>query len=198
MSNRKWENLLVGKEEAKKTKVFSGGTCNIATPNGMIRNTGRDLLNNVLNKMGTPFFDPQIHEDTHGREYVYDLDGPAEQLARENAKVLIYEIAPYTLATVTMLEILQDAVSGKKVIVILTGDKNDFNAKGSQMMNFIGVTIAEIDDLKARQALEQAIKTANNARKTLVDMLKKYTNVTILTMPNIDDLTTVLKTVVGK
>ena len=122
----KLQNLLVGPQEASRTVVFSGGACNAIDESGSsIRNERRDSLNTRLDAAGTPFFDPQIHDTTHGRGYNYDLDGPAEKAARAAAQVLLYEIGDDTIAGVSHLEIIRDALSGRPVIVWNSGGSDD-------------------------------------------------------------------------
>lgn len=107
---------------ADKTAVFSGGMSNFVDPTGkLVRNKTRDELNQWLNSQGIYFYDPQIHPDTHGRNYNYDVDGPAEKAARAAAKVLIYQIGSETQSIGTSFEILTDVAAGRKVIVWFSG-----------------------------------------------------------------------------
>ncbi len=102
-----------------KPLLFIGGACNIQGPKGAERNPGRDPLAAWLSSKGWSYFDPQIHPSTHGREYVWGIDGPQEKRARALAKLRVYEIIPMTIEAVTMLEIMDDARLGRTSIVWL-------------------------------------------------------------------------------
>jgi hypothetical protein len=97
--------------------LFTGGACNIQDVNGPIRNPGRDKLAVWLDEKGWSYFEPQIHPSTHGREYIWELDGPNEKKARELAKLRIYEITATTIASAAILEIMDDARRGRESIV---------------------------------------------------------------------------------
>lgn len=114
------ESLLVTSEMMEKGRrpmLFTGGACNIQGETGPIRNPGRDPLARWLDETGWTYFDPQIHPTTHGRDYVWGIDGPQEKIAREQAKLRVYEITATTIAGVTMLEIMDDARVGRTSIV---------------------------------------------------------------------------------
>ena len=68
---RHW-NMIKDMSDVKTVQVFSGGACNIRDDQGrLLRNQERDAINDWLTEQGIKFFDPQIHPDTHGEEYVY-------------------------------------------------------------------------------------------------------------------------------
>ncbi len=116
----KKRSLLVTSEMMEKGRrplLFTGGACNIQAETGPIRNPGRDPLAHWLDETGWTYFDPQIHPSTHGRDYVWGIDGPQEKIAREQAKLRVYEITSTTIAGVTMLEIMDDARVGRTSIV---------------------------------------------------------------------------------
>ncbi|MCB0214101.1 MAG: hypothetical protein KDJ52_32485 [Anaerolineae bacterium] len=104
--------------------LFTGGACNIQHMHGPVRNPGRDPLAHWLDEKGWSYFDPQIHPSTHGRDYVWGIDGPQEKRARYEAKLRIYEITATTIAAVTMLEIMDDARRNLKSIVWFNDGKN--------------------------------------------------------------------------
>ena len=84
MSEKK--SLLVTSEMMQAGEVpllFIGGASNIQTITGPMRNPGRDPLATWLDGQGWSYFDPQIHHTTHGRDYVWGIDGPQEKIARE-------------------------------------------------------------------------------------------------------------------
>lgn len=97
--------------------LFTGGACNIQSPTGPIRNPGRDPLAAWLDAQEWSYFDPQIHPTTHGRDYIWGLDGPQEKKARELAKLRVYEITPFTISAVSIMEVLDDARRGRTSIV---------------------------------------------------------------------------------
>lgn len=184
---RMWKRLLMGADEAVNTVVFSGGACNIITADGKkARNTGRDELNAWLDTLDVAFFEPQIHEDTHGRGYDYDIDGPAEQAARKAAKVTLYELAPDTMGGVTCLEVLRDAMSGKTVVIWLSGDK--FDAKGRPVFA-PNIYVATTEDLAAVH-LGQYVENGTKLRQNLLAFTKGLPNVTVV--KSLDEVKTTL------
>lgn len=177
MNTPRWSTLLMGEVAAANTTVFSGGACNTITVEGQkTRSTGRDSLNDWLEELGIPFFDPQIHPDTHGRDYDYDQDGPAEQVARAVAQVTLYEIAGGTLGAVTHLEALADALRGKDNVVIWFNSSLD--AKGKPLFEPL-IDVSSVQGLAAVHLTEYKIG-GDNVRKNLVAFVGKLPNVTIV------------------
>jgi len=138
---KEWKKLISGPFELalavldRKKIIFCGGSSNYIDENGVgQRGIGRDYLNRLFDADkdidgdgksdddSIVFYDPQIHLDTHGREYNYNIDGPTEALARDLSEIAIYEIANTTVSFVTMMEIIRDVAKGKK-IVFWMGDK---------------------------------------------------------------------------
>lgn len=114
------KSRLITSEMMQKGEIpllFTGGACNIQDVSGPVRNPGRDPLAHWLDEQGWSYFDPQIHPSTHGREYVWGIDGPQEKRARDEAKLRIYEITATTISAVTMLEIMDDARRNLKSVV---------------------------------------------------------------------------------
>lgn len=103
--------------------LFTGGASNIQTLDGPMRNPGRDPLAKWLDERGWSYFDPQIHYATHGRDYIWGIDGPQEKIAREVTKLRVYEINPYTIAAVSIMEIMDDARLGRHSIVWYNGGR---------------------------------------------------------------------------
>jgi len=119
-------SLLITSEMMKGGEIpllFTGGASNIQSPAGPIRNPGRDPLERWLDHQGWSYFDPQIHPSTHGRDYIWGIDGPQEKRARELAKLRIYEITPYTIAAVSIMEVMDDARRGRNSIVWYNGGR---------------------------------------------------------------------------
>ncbi len=170
----KWQNLLNG-PAANQTLVFSGGACNIIDRDGnSVRNPGRDGVNDWLDANGILFFEPQIHLDTHDRDYDWDIDGPAEQAARENARVTLYQIGDDTMAGVTCLEVLRDAGKGKNVVIWLTGVQD---VKGNPVFS-PNVDVEAVEGVLGVH-LGQYVKNGTQLRKNLVAFTKDMSNVTI-------------------
>jgi hypothetical protein len=120
----KWK-LAATQEEAKKTVVFSGGASNVVDSQGnLVRNTERDLNNNWITEQGVFLYDPQVHPDTHGREYDYDIDHKLEMTARKAARIKIYEVSPRTFGGVTSLEIAVDEFHVDQPAIIFFSDGN--------------------------------------------------------------------------
>ena len=120
------KSLLVTSEMMQAGEMpllFTGGASNIQTLDGPIRNPGRDPLARWLDEQGWAYFDPQIHYATHGRDYIWGIDGPQEKIAREITKLRVYEINPYTIAAVSVMEIMDDARLGKFSIVWYNGGR---------------------------------------------------------------------------
>lgn len=118
--------MLVTSEMMREGEIpvlFTGGACNIQRVTGPDRNPGRDPLARWLDRKGWSYFDPQIHPSTHGRDYLWEIDGPQERLAREMAKLRVYEIIPTTIASVAMLEIMDDARRERQSIVWFNGPR---------------------------------------------------------------------------
>jgi hypothetical protein len=174
----RWQNLLNG-PDAARTGVFSGGACNAIDAVGdKVRNVGRDALNDWLNEQGILFFDPQIHEDTHGRGYDYDIDGPAEQQARQVAKVTLYEVTPDTLGGVTCLEVLRDVLSDKQVVLWFSGPSEAFDAKGRAKFT-PAIDLSNVDGLAAIH-LAQYVDAGTKLRANLMAFIKGRDNVIIV------------------
>lgn len=104
-------------QAGQKPTLFIGGACNIQTAEGPMRNPGRDPLASWLDELGLSYFDPQIHPTTHGRDYIWEIDGPREKQAREEAKLRVYEITATTIAAISMMEIMDDARHGRVAVV---------------------------------------------------------------------------------
>ncbi len=104
-------------QAGERPVLFIGGACNIQTPSGPIRNPGRDPLAAWLDEQKVPYFDPQIHPSTHGRDYIWEIDSLHEKRARQETKLRVYEITATTIAAVSMLEIMDDARRGRTTIV---------------------------------------------------------------------------------
>ncbi|MCP4698131.1 MAG: hypothetical protein GY862_14955 [Gammaproteobacteria bacterium] len=150
MNSPKPKSMLVTSEMMQEAgiipELFTGGACNIQSYTGPIRNPGRDWLAAWLDEKGVSYFDPQIHPSTHGREYVWGIDGPQEKRARERAKLRIYEITAETISAITMLEIMDDARAGRTSIVWYNGGKI-----------FAPLGIGDHDQLKKNEALKRNV-----------------------------------------
>lgn len=126
--------------------LFTGGACNIQGLNGPERNPGRDPLARWLDDRNYGYFDPQIHPETHGREYIWGIDGPQEKIAREQAQLRVYEITDTTIAAVTMLEIADDARHGRESIVWFNRGKN-----------FAPIGLGTVDELNKNLTLKAQV-----------------------------------------
>lgn len=120
----KW-NLAQDASQAEKIMVFSGGACNIRDAGGnLLRNAERDHINGWLTRNDILFYDPQIHPDTHGTTYNYDVHQPLEVAARKNARVNLFEISPRTFGGATALEIAVDEFRYNDPTIIFFSDGN--------------------------------------------------------------------------
>ena len=143
------ESLLVTSEMMETgtvPRIFAGGACNVQAHEGPIRNPGRDPLHTWLDEQGWSYYDPQIHPSTHGRDYVWGIDGPQEKKARVEAELRIYEITSTTIASVTMLEILDDARRTLPSIVWFNRGKT-----------FAPIGLGQRDELKSNEALRRRV-----------------------------------------
>ena len=143
------ESLLITSEMMEKGHtplLFTGGACNIQYVNGPIRNPGRDKLALWLDKQGWSYFDPQIHPNTHGRDYIWGLDSSQEKIAREKAQLRIYELTSTTIGAVTMLEIMDDARLQRTSIVWFNGGES-----------FMPIGLEGRDELQNNRALHKQI-----------------------------------------
>lgn len=129
-----------------KPQLFTGGACNIQGPHGPERNPGRDPLARWLDQHRWSYYDPQIHPSTHGRDYIWGIDGPQEKKAREQAKLRVYEITATTIAAVTMLEIMDDARVGRKSLVWYNDGKT-----------FAPIGLGDRDEIKNNHTLRQKV-----------------------------------------
>lgn len=122
---QRW-NVTQDMEAVKLVKVFSGGACNIRDDNGhLLRNTERDKINDWLTERNVVFYDPQIHPDTHNREYDFEIDGRMEIAARAQSMVSLYEISPRTFGGATSLEIAMDEFVKDHATIIFFSDGKD-------------------------------------------------------------------------
>lgn len=168
--------LLTG-SDASRSVVFAGGTSNVMTAAGdLTRNTARDGIHALLAQLAVPFYDPQIHPETHGRDYNYDVDGPAEQAARAASKLTVYELGGGAQGCVTAMEIISDAAAGKNLLVWL----NTPAADGKGLAFTPALDLATIADKAALGHAKEYIKNGTNLRKSLKSFLAKYPSVTVV------------------
>ncbi len=98
--------------ERARHLIFSGGACNFIAVNGevvsKIRNPGRDRINDILEREGINTFDPQISEESHGRNYNRFTDGAIESAAANKSICDLYELNAKSFGAITQFEILRD------------------------------------------------------------------------------------------
>jgi len=133
-------------EAGEMPLLFVGGASNIQSPSGPVRNPGRDTLARWLDHQGWSYFDPQIHPSTHGRDYIWGIDGPQEKRAREMAKLRVYEINPLTIAAVSVMEIMDDARRQRLSVVWYDGGRS-----------FKPLGLGDRDDLRGNEKLREQI-----------------------------------------
>jgi hypothetical protein len=170
--------------QVSKTQVFSGGACNILNTEGqLLRNTERDAINDWLTQQGIYFFDPQIHPETHGREYDYAADHKLEVAARAAAQVNLYEVSPRTFGGITSLEIAWDQFRWQEPTVIYFSDgdaaRDDLPAHSKQ-----GHPLFVPDGIRENEAAMRAhyrefVKNGNNMRKYLMNFARQMDTLTI-------------------
>lgn len=119
-------NLAQDVSQANDIVVFSGGACNIRDGAGnLLRNQERDDINDWLTRNGILFYDPQIHPDTHGTTYNFEVHQPLEVAARHKAKINLFEISPRTFGGATALEIAVDEFRFNDPTIIFFSDGNN-------------------------------------------------------------------------
>lgn len=170
--------------EARQAVVFSGGACNIRDGAGnLLRNSERDPINDWLTRQGILFFDPQIHPDTHGTTYNYEVHQPMEIMARHHAKINLFEISPRTFGGATSLEIAVDEFQYNDPTIIYFSDGNhaqDFipahSAEGYPLFAPYGI---HDSDTARMTHYREYIKNANRMRKYLMRFAEDLSALTI-------------------
>lgn len=183
MVNAKW-NVTQEMEQAHRAQVFSGGACNILDRDGrLLRNGERDQINDWLTEKKLLIFDPQIHPDTHGEEYIYEKHSQIEIAAREAAKLNLYEISPRTFGGITSLEIAIDHFQWHEPMVLYFSDGStmkdsipEHDEFGSP--KFVPYGINETDEANQAHYREMR-KNANNMRKFLMRLARDMRNLTV-------------------
>ena len=177
-------NLVNSIEQAKDVVVFSGGACNIRDTSGnRLRNAERDIINGWLTKNDVLFFDPQIHPETHGTTYDYEVHQPLEVAARKHAKINLFEISPRTFGGATALEIAVDEFSYNDPSIIFFSDGNHekdiipaHSGDGYPLFAPYGIS----DNDAARMThYNEFIKGANRMRKYLMFFAEELSALTI-------------------
>ncbi len=124
-AKRKNWKLVQHMDQIDDIVVFSGGACNIRGADGeLLRNRERDDINDWLSRNDILFYDPQIHPDTHGTHYEFDIHQPLEVAARHKAKINLFEISPRTFGGSTALEIAVDEFRYGDPTIIFFSDGN--------------------------------------------------------------------------
>jgi hypothetical protein len=167
--------------DVSQTQVFSGGACNILDATGkLLRNTERDPINQWLNDRGVNFFDPQIHPDTHGREYVYQTDHQLEMTARAVSNINLYEVSPRTFGGITSLEIAADKFRWREPMVIYFSDgdptRDDIpeHSDGGYPL-FVPHGIPD-NEQALRAHYREFIKNGNHMRKYLMSFARELSS----------------------
>jgi len=172
MAALRW-NLINDPTQADKIQVFCGGACNIRDENGvLLRNVERDDINDWLTSQNVVFHDPQIHPDTHGTEYKYEVHHPLEIAAREAAAITLFEMSPRTFGGVTSMEIaLEEFERQQPTIIFFSDGDNDIDVipqhskEGYPLFAPYGIK----NNAAARQAhYKEMIKNANRLRRYIL------------------------------
>lgn len=169
MPTSRW-NLLDDLSQIDNVKVFSGGACNIRDTEGnLLRNAERDDINDWLTRNDILFYDPQIHPDTHGTNYDYEVHQPLEVAARLKSRINLFEISPRTFGGATALEIAVDEFQYEDPTIIFFSDGNHsrdvipvHSADGYPI--FVPYGIRD-NDVARMTHYREYIKTGNRMRK---------------------------------
>lgn len=185
MATQSW-NLVSDMDGACICKVFSGGACNIRDEHGnLLRNQERDAINQWLTEQNILFYDPQIHPDTHGREYEYEVDSKLEMASRKASRINLFEISPRTFCGVTSIELAVDQFFLDHPTVLLFSDGNEqkdvipaHSEKGHPL--FVPYGIGDGGNMAAMRAhYEECIKNANRMRQYLVKFAQELGGLSI-------------------
>ena len=177
-------NLPKTLEEASSVKVFSGGACNVRDEQGqLLRNVERDDINKWITEKGIRFYDPQIHPDTHGMEYNFEIHSHMEIAARAAASVNIFEISPRTFGGVASMEVALDEFRYHQPTIIFFSDGNNdqdmipvHTPQGFPIFAPYGI---EDNDVAMKAHYEEMRKNANNMRKYLLRYAKAVSALTV-------------------
>lgn len=183
MPDAKW-NVTKEIEQAHEAQIFSGGACNILDAKGhLLRNGERDKINDWLTEKNFVLFDPQIHPDTHGEEYVFEKHSVIEVEARKAAKLNLYEISPRTFGGITSLEIAADHFRYNEPMVLYYSDGSTTEDRIPQHDQFgspIFVPYGVPENEEACLAhYREMRKNANNMRKYLMRFARDLPNLTV-------------------
>lgn len=177
-------NVTQELEKAHLTQVFSGGACNIRDADGsLLRNGERDKINDWLTEKQILFFDPQIHPDTHGEEYVFEKHSALEIAARKGAMINLYEISPRTFGGISALEIATDHFKYREPMVIYFSDGSTHTDRIPQHSPlghplFVPYGLPENETSQKAHYAEMQ-KNANNMRKFLMHLASEMNGLTI-------------------
>lgn len=179
---RRWN--LPSESDMNDITVFSGGACNILDGKGrLLRNAERDMINDWLTEKEIRLYDPQIHPDTHGREYKFEIDHVLELAARNQSMVSLYEISPRTFGGATSLEIAMDEFIPDHATIIFFSDGKDHvdiipahSPQGFPL--FVPYGIRDNDAAQAAHYKEM-VKNANRMRKYLMRFAQELDTLTV-------------------
>jgi hypothetical protein len=172
------------RRKAKSTQVFSGGACNMLNAEGeLLRNPGRDNINAWLLSKDINYYDPQIHPDTHGTEYNYELHHQIEVDARASAGIDLYEVSPLSFGGITSFEIAADHFQNHEPMVIYYSDENAqydripaHSDEGYPLFRPAGIHETET---AMRAHYREFVKNANNMRKYMMYFARKLDTLTV-------------------
>lgn len=182
--NMKSWTLVQDMTDVTRTQVFSGGACNILDTQGnLLRNTERDPINQWLTDRGVYFFDPQIHPETHGREYDYHTDHQLEMTARAVSRINLYEVSPRTFGGITSLEIAADKFRWREPMVIYFSDgdptRDDIPAhseSGHPLFMPDGIRDSE---QAMRAHYREFVKNGNHMRKYVMSFAREMSTLSV-------------------
>lgn len=181
---QRW-NLPRNASDLEDIMVFSGGACNVLDTDGnLLRNTERDMINDWLTEKVIRLYDPQIHPNTHGREYNFDTDHLLEMKARSQAVVSLYEISPRTFGGSTSLEIAMDEfVKDHATIIFFSDGKDHVDIIPDHTRDGFPVFVPY--GIRTHQAAQAAhyremVKNANRMRKYVMTFAQEMDTLTVI------------------
>ncbi|MDX1992293.1 MAG: hypothetical protein SF029_07885 [bacterium] len=177
-------NVAQTHDDARNVVVFSGGACNVLSRDGqLLRNSERDHINAWLTRNNILFFDPQIHPDTHGCEYDYDIHHHLEVTAREASQLNLLEVSPRTFGGVTSLEIaVEEFRMDKPTVIFFSDGNNDRDLMPAHSRDGYPLFMPQINrenETSLMAHYTELIKNANRMRQYLMLFAEKLGALTV-------------------
>jgi hypothetical protein len=138
-------------QEAKpsETMVFLGGTCGSSTWRG-------DIACPILDSLGVTYWNPQVPADKWKPEMI-----PAENRAKETARVLLFVVDGSTRGVMSMVEAAYYMGAGRRVVLFIEDVPDSFSSseeevkdlnRGRKYLRTLGNEVTDSIDAAVRRA----------------------------------------------